>query len=78
VSYSVILRVTLWLINFYQISVGIGAEAEAVLRLPRQGEQNQLNLNGETVNFTEDGRFIEFRVKSGTFSGTLTGNDVNP
>ena len=49
-------------------------KTEAVIRFPKQGHQNKININGQTVNFTENGRFIEFRVKSGTFSGTVTGN----
>ena len=50
----------------------IPENAEAVIRLPRQGQQCQLILNGEIARFTEEGRFLEFRVKSGLYNGTVS------
>jgi hypothetical protein len=64
--------------NMMKFRFDIPWNTEAVIRLPKQGQRNHVNINGNKVTFTEDGRFIEFRVKSGTFIGTVTGNDVNP
>ncbi len=45
---------------------------EAVIRLPKQGDKNQLVINGKVTHFTEAGRFIEFRVKDGVYNGSLS------
>ncbi|MEI6048172.1 MAG: alpha-L-rhamnosidase C-terminal domain-containing protein [Bacteroidota bacterium] len=50
----------------------IPGNAKAVIRLPKQGKQNQIILNGRPVHFTVDGRFLEFRVKSGKYTGVVS------
>jgi alpha-L-rhamnosidase len=56
----------------------IPENTEAVIRLPKQGQQNMLNVNGLPKEFSEYGRFIEFKVKSGAYSGTIASSNINP
>ena len=56
----------------------IPENTEAVIRLPKQGQQNKLIINGRPEEFSANGRFIEFRVKSGQYSGVVIGRGVNP
>jgi alpha-L-rhamnosidase len=63
--------------NIMNFRFEIPGNTEAVIRLPKQGKQNQVKINGEAVDFREDGRFIEFRLKAGIYSGAVTGNDIN-
>jgi hypothetical protein len=50
----------------------IPEKTEAIIHLPKQGQHNEINLNGQPVQFTEMGRFLEFRVKSGIYKGVVS------
>ena len=58
--------------NSLKFRFEIPENTEAVIRFPRQGQQSKVTLNGEAAEFTEGGRFLEFRVKSGSFSGIVS------
>jgi hypothetical protein len=49
----------------------IPAKTEALIHLPAQGKENRIILNGKSINFTNSGRFLEFKVKSGTYTGQV-------
>ncbi len=57
--------------NSLKFSFEIPENTKAVIRLPNQGELNRIILNGMPVEFTIDGRFLEFRVKSGIYKGEV-------
>jgi hypothetical protein len=57
--------------NSLKFRFEIPVNTEALVRLPKQGPQNDIVLNGRTVKFETDGRFLEFRVKSGKYSGMV-------
>ena len=44
---------------------------KALIRLPAQGMLNKIILNGKLVHFTVQGRFLQFRVKSGVYIGSV-------
>ncbi len=44
---------------------------EALIRLPKQGQQSEIILNEEPIPFTSEGRYLEFMVSSGTYKGTV-------
>ena len=50
----------------------IPANTEAVIRFPKQGQQTKVIINGQPGKFNVAGRFIEFRVKSGVYSGSVS------
>jgi hypothetical protein len=50
----------------------IPGKTDAIIHLPKQGQRSEITLNGQPVQFTEKGRFLEFRVKSGRFNGSVT------
>jgi alpha-L-rhamnosidase len=52
----------------------IPLKTAALIRLPKQGPRNKVILNGKTIHFTEEGRFLEFRVKSGKYRGVVSKN----
>lgn len=56
----------------------IPENTDAVIRLPKQGKQNHISINGKTIKTDDAGRFIEFRVKSGKWSGSVDEIGVNP
>lgn len=45
--------------------------ATAVIKLPKQGEQNNIILNGHSVDYITEGRFLVLKVNSGVYSGKL-------
>jgi hypothetical protein len=49
----------------------IPENTDALIRFPKQGQQNQIILNSRPVHFTDKGRFLEFRVKSGAYTGVV-------
>jgi hypothetical protein len=53
----------------------IPLNTEAVVRIPMLQKHTQLTLNDKAVPFTEAGRFLEFRVRSGTYRGTVSATD---
>ena len=57
--------------NSLKFSLEIPKNAKAVIRLPKQGDQNQIILNGQPIDFVIKGRFLEFKVKSGVFNGEI-------
>ncbi len=58
--------------DFFQFSFEIPANSEAVVRLPKQGDKNQVILNGQAIPFITNGRFLEFRVKAGEYKGSVS------
>ena len=57
------------------IKFEVPVETEAVVRLPKQGEHNEVSLNGKPVHVSDRGRFLEFRVKSGRYSVSVNGKN---
>ena len=57
--------------NTLKFRFEIPVNIKAIIRLPKQGDQNQIILNGKSVHFKDDGRFLEFTVKSGVFEGEV-------
>jgi len=57
--------------NSLKFRFEIPENTKALIRLPEQGQQNQIILNGKTIHFTTKGRFLEFKVKSGSYNGTV-------
>jgi hypothetical protein len=57
--------------NSLKFRFEIPENTEALIRLPRQGQQNQIILNGKPVHFTTEGRFLEFKVKQGEYTGVV-------
>ncbi len=55
----------------------IPENTEGVIRLPAGGEDPALILNGKAFKFIKSGRFIEFRLKSGSYSGSVTGSNIH-
>lgn len=60
---------------FFRFEFEIPAKTDAIIRLPREGHHNEIVLDGQPVRYKEEGRFLEFRVKSGRFSGSVTGKN---
>ncbi len=59
-------------VGSFRFSFKIPEKSEAVVRLPKQGDKNQIILNGEAIPFITDGRFLEFRVKAGEYKGAVS------
>ena len=49
----------------------IPEEVEANIRMPKQGSHNEIILNGKSIDFISDGRFLEFKVTSGSYTGIV-------
>jgi len=58
--------------NFLKFSFKIPKNIKAIIRLPKLGEENQIILNGQPIDFAIKGRFLEFQVKSGEFNGEIS------
>jgi len=58
--------------NSLKFSLEIPKNAKAVIRLPKQGDQNQVILNGQPIDFVIEGRFLEFKVNSGKYDGEVS------
>jgi alpha-L-rhamnosidase len=58
--------------NSLKFRFKIPENTEALIRLPKQGSQNQIILNGRLVHFITEGRFLVFRVKSGVYVGVVS------
>ena len=58
--------------NSLKFSLEIPKNIKAVIRLPKQGDQNQIILNGQAIDFVFKGRFLEFKVNSGKYEGEVS------
>jgi alpha-L-rhamnosidase len=57
--------------NSFNFRFEIPANTDAVIRFPKQGQQNKLIINDQEEKFNEAGRFVEFRVKAGVYAGSV-------
>jgi alpha-L-rhamnosidase len=57
--------------NSLKFMFEIPKKTKAVIHLPIQDQKNKIILNGKTVHFTTEGRFLVFKVKSGKYTGIV-------
>jgi alpha-L-rhamnosidase len=57
--------------NSLKFRFEIPKNIRAIVRLPKQGDQNEIILNGKPIHFKTDGRFLEFNAKPGIYEGEI-------